>query len=1090
MTTLHSIAATGTRLRDRKLAFWLEVVVVITITAIAVFLRYYKIEQVPPGLNSDEAVGAVGALETLRSGPQLYYSGQGGGGSLGFYIAAIGFALFGPSVATIRGTAAFAGVVGVLATYFATREMFRPPKGTYGRTTDLNRARLLAALAALGLATSLWHTQSSRIAFAAIGVPFLQVPGNYFLWRGLNTGRRIHFAISGVFLASLMYIYLSGSFAPFVYLFFFLLQWLVAAIQPTPQPPAPSPQPPLLKQHFWNLVICAGVAFLLFLPMLYFYLSAPELATGRAQQALFTNPLINRGDPWGTLWRSIWGNLAAFGFSTAWLRGQPPANLILPVPVSLLFLLGFAISLWRVRRPPYLFTLVYWGVMLIPSILSPDSIPHPLRAVGAAPAAYTLVAVGVTGVLDLGLGIVARGWGLGAEGCPSRLRTPFGTLRRAGRGGLPVPAFQPPAPSPQSPALSHLLSAVVLLALGGVVARPLYQDFHYYMVEWPKTNDAQAGYHVYAVELAAEMSKETNPQATFLLPRDTAAGDVNPNYTVMFLYTGQAGYAWVVDNEDTLEASLNAAVQGRDVVHVVRWKTSKHTGADPKEIIRYYLEKHGTFVEKQSFEYYDIETYRLERLGPDMTDGPLTPSDVDFGRQITLTAYAFGDASGTEPAAEYPKPAVPAGDLLWARLRFRLAAPSDEDLKASLILADSAGHVVGQIDKLLLNNILHQSSTHWQPGTEVDAYFLAPIAPATAPGDYHLGVAVYGADSLARLPAASGDSAQVVALGTVAVRPDLSPPPADVLGLSLALNQPVTNDLTLLGFATTTGDTLRPGERASLALVWRADQALSNDYRASLWAIQGEDAWPLTNSLPLAGIDYPSSHWAAGQVVRGWFDGRVPPDMANGDYTLGVRVTVAGGGLVAEVPLGMLRVQGWPRRFDLPPMQHAVGTNFADRVQLLGYDMQPLPAPPGPRGEVPQTGYAAGTGSPQPLAPSSQPSADNEPRTLSITLYWRALSEMDVSYTTFVHLLDESGQVLSQVDHVPGDGAFPTTGWLPREVIADEFLVPLPDGETTAATQFELGIYDPATGQRLPVVDGAGKVIDTRVLLPLGNNEK
>ncbi|MEJ2560445.1 MAG: hypothetical protein P8186_30335 [Anaerolineae bacterium] len=213
MITPQPNPVAGLRLRSGQRSFLLEVLVVVAITVIAVFLRYYQIGQVPPGLNSDEAVGAVGALETLRSGPQLYYSGQGGGGSLGFYIAAIGFALFGPSVATIRGTAAFAGVVGVVATYFATREMFRPAKGTYGRTTDLNRARLLAALAALGLATSLWHTQSSRIAFAAIGVPFLQVPGNYFLWRGLNTGRRIHFAISGVFLASLMSSPRSSSFS-------------------------------------------------------------------------------------------------------------------------------------------------------------------------------------------------------------------------------------------------------------------------------------------------------------------------------------------------------------------------------------------------------------------------------------------------------------------------------------------------------------------------------------------------------------------------------------------------------------------------------------------------------------------------------------------------------------------------------------------------------------------------------------------------------------------------------------------------------------------------------------------------------------
>src|SRR5512136_92296 len=217
MNTSRSTPTAGARPRNGQLTFWLELALLVALSAVAIFLRYYRIDQVPPGFNSDEAVGAIGAVETLRSGMKLYYSGQGGGGALGFYVAAIAFALFGPSVATIRGTAAFAGVVSVIVTYFATREMFRPSVGP-GRT------RLLAAVATLGLATSLWHTMSSRVAFAAIGVPFLQMPSIYFLWRGLNTGRRVHFVISGVFLASLMYIYMSGSFAPFVYLFFFLVQ--------------------------------------------------------------------------------------------------------------------------------------------------------------------------------------------------------------------------------------------------------------------------------------------------------------------------------------------------------------------------------------------------------------------------------------------------------------------------------------------------------------------------------------------------------------------------------------------------------------------------------------------------------------------------------------------------------------------------------------------------------------------------------------------------------------------------------------------------------------------------------------------------
>ena len=105
-------------------------------------LRYWRIEEVPPGFNSDEAVGAMGALTTLREGLKYSYEGQGGAGSLGFYFAAASFYLFGPSIAAIRGLAAWAGVVSVFANYWAIRELFR--------TGGLNRARWIACLSTLG----------------------------------------------------------------------------------------------------------------------------------------------------------------------------------------------------------------------------------------------------------------------------------------------------------------------------------------------------------------------------------------------------------------------------------------------------------------------------------------------------------------------------------------------------------------------------------------------------------------------------------------------------------------------------------------------------------------------------------------------------------------------------------------------------------------------------------------------------------------------------------------------------------------------------------------------------------------------------
>jgi hypothetical protein len=134
-------------------------------------------------------------------------------------------------------------------------------------------------------------------------------------------------------------------------------------------------------------------------------------------------------------------------------------------------------------------------------------------------------------------------------------------------------------------------------------------------------------------------------------------------------------------------------------------------------------------------------------------------------------------------------------------------------------------------------------------------------------------------------------------------------------------------------------------------------------------------------------------------------------------------------------------------------MQHAVGANFANQIELLGYDLKVDAAPEG-----------------------------QEQGAVTVTLFWRALSEMDVGYTTFVHLLDEAGQVVSQVDHVPGDGDFPTTGWLPGEIIIDQFVVPLPKDGYAAALRPEVGIYDAATGERLLVVDTPQR--DDHILLP------
>jgi hypothetical protein len=89
--------------------------------------------------------------------------------------------------------------------------------------------------------------------------------------------------------------------------------------------------------------------------------------------------------------------------------------------------------------------------------------------------------------------------------------------------------------------------------------------------------------------------------------------------------------------------------------------------------------------------------------------------------------------------------------------------------------------------------------------------------------------------------------------------------------------------------------------------------------------------------------------------------------------------------------------------------------------------------------------------------------------TLTFTLYWQAIQETDTSYSVFIHLLDDQGELVSQHDGVPAGGARPTTGWIEGEIIVDE--IELPVGELVQGQTYSIivGLYDPNSGQRLHV---------------------
>ncbi len=81
----------------------------------------------------------------------------------------------------------------------------------------------------------------------------------------------------------------------------------------------------------------------------------------------------------------------------------------------------------------------------------------------------------------------------------------------------------------------------------------------------------------------------------------------------------------------------------------------------------------------------------------------------------------------------------------------------------------------------------------------------------------------------------------------------------------------------------------------------------------------------------------------------------------------------------------------------------------------------------------------------------------------------------------FVHALGPDGQLVGQQDGPPRNGAYPTTWWLPGEIVVDRLAtgVPIPPGVSLV-----VGMYDPATVVRLPAYDATGQRMPNDAVRP------
>jgi len=82
-----------------------------------------------------------------------------------------------------------------------------------------------------------------------------------------------------------------------------------------------------------------------------------------------------------------------------------------------------------------------------------------------------------------------------------------------------------------------------------------------------------------------------------------------------------------------------------------------------------------------------------------------------------------------------------------------------------------------------------------------------------------------------------------------------------------------------------------------------------------------------------------------------------------------------------------------------------------------------------------------------------------EKKTVSVHLQWDALSTPVEAYTTFVHVVDERGELVAQRDQPPLNGFAPTTTWQPGQRIHDTLVIALPENLLPGRYPVRVGLY-------------------------------
>ncbi len=205
------------------------------------------------------------------------------------------------------------------------------------------------------------------------------------------------------------------------------------------------------------------------------------------------------------------------------------------------------------------------------------------------------------------------------------------------------------------------------------------------------------------------------------------------------------------------------------------------------------------------------------------------------------------------------------------------------------------------------------------------------------------------------------------------------------------------------------------------------------------------------------GDRYPNVLWAPTEIIEETYPLQINPNAPPGLYALEVSLLRPHEALPAGFEyLPLTRPDAPPGASNLYPLT----------VRLL--DPAHNTPPPHPvkaqlGNSVQLTGYGLTDTNDQPIQ-NSQLTIQN----LKLTLYWQSTQKIPADYTVFTQLIGPDGQVWAQWDNPPQAGRYPTGAWSQNDTVVDRYTLTLKEGAPAGDYRLLVGMYNPATGQRLP----------------------